>query len=498
MNNTTFRNASQSVVDILSSTDPKKVLIIPVDFAKEKHVAKIGNASGEYLKRKPLTVFNNSAGVEFLSVEINKACTKHKILKKNVIIATEDPHSYAKPFFQKLHNSGFIVVQANAFNAKRLRHHSLASSDEIDCDGILNAVLNRQVQDLKGQDSTYESLKISVRSYHMMVKQSTRSKNQINKLVDRIFPGFLSKKKSGLEPFGRASVALLKKGISSVKMRNKTQKNLVSFLKKYHIKKVDAVAENLKSLQATELTFDSDLDEQLSKLLAIQTEMYCQICQSIHDIKSLCSELLLQTPYCLLISIPGIAVIRAATLAAEFGEPSKLPKAKSLCAYAGIVPHTEQTGGPDKAAYVVGLPRKCNRRLKNALLGAAHDQGNFTHPAGRYVPEYRDHQLRVHYKKVQSRNGKSGISTARVLVKVIHSMVKNRSIYLPYSPETKHHQCGEDLALYIECTFKSIIGNFTQGIMNSVPYEENIVLKSINEWKETMKQFHDIELNIEL
>lgn len=205
----------------------------------------------------------------------------------------------------------------------------------------------------------------------------------------------------------------------------------------------------------------------------------------------MCSKLLLRTPYCLLTSIPGIAVVRAAVLAAEYGEPEKLHNKKQMCAYAGIVPNTQQTGGPDKAAVVLGLPIKCDRRLKNTLISAAHDQNKYYHSTGRYLPKYKEHQFQRHYHDVAARNGKSGISTARLMVKAMRRMVIERQIYLPQDDTPP-----EKLAIYIECSFKNITENFREEIINSAPPEENVILQLGREWKEAMRVFHDIELNL--
>ncbi len=491
MNNTVFRNCSQQLNELLSSQSADKVIIVPVDFAKNKHVAKIGLGTGEYLHKRALIIHNNSTGIDFLEEWIEKFCQKLRIPKRNVIIATEDPHSYAKGFFQHLKDKGYLVVQVNALNAKRFRNHSMASSDKIDLDGIFNAVLNRQANDLKGQYAVYEAMRLAIRTYQSLIKQSTRCKNQINKLVDRVFPGFLSKKHSGLEPFGAASLALLRKGTTAATLKKRNRRSLLKFLQKHHIKDTASVVDKLKALSEESLASDPELETYLAELLATQVERYLDLRPAIQNTLDLCAKLLLKTPYCLLTSIPGIALVRAAVLAGEYGAPENLRNKQKMCAYAGIVPGTEQSGGPDKAPAVVGLPNKCNRRLKNALVSAAHDQNNYGHPAGRHVPEFKEHRLRRHYHKVSARNGKSGISTARLMVKTMRKMLKEHQIYLPQGDIAP-----EKLAIYVECSFNSMCSNFRKEIIDTVPPDENILLKTGKEWKETMKVFHGIEINL--
>jgi transposase len=492
MNSTVFAKGSQQVQKVLSENSPKNVLIVPIDFAKKKHVAKICDASGVYLHQRPITLYNNAKGVSHIVDRIEKACSRKHVKKSHVIIACEDPHSYAKPFFQRLKDLGYFVVQVNAHRAKVLRAHSMASSDAIDLDGIANAVINRRAIDLKGQEATYEALQRASRSYHADVKHSSRMKNQLNKLMDQLFPGFLSKQQSGLEPYGNASLALMRKGITVRKLKAMSTKRLTVLLQRYHINNIPAVTHKLRNLTSESFEFDCELETSYVELFKAKLKLFEALQQTIQETLKICKKLLLKTPYCLLMSIPGIAEVRAITLAAEYAEPGNLPKSKSMCAYAGIVPRTEQSGGPDKAAFVKGLPKKCNRRLKNAVLSAAFDQGRFSHPVAKQLPEYGRHRLQRHFLKIDARGGKSGISTAKLLIKISRRMVRDNSLYLPQ----ENHPSPIDLAMYVETSITTIYNYFGTELFNSVPKEENILRKVAEEWRQTMKVFHDIELNL--
>lgn len=491
-NSTIYVKGSQQVNELLSNKSPKKVLIVPIDFAKNKHVAKICDASGQYLHRKPMILHNHRKGLEYLVDRIKKSCSRRAIKEDSVIISCEDPHSYAKPFMQALKDLGYLVVQVNAHKAKTLRSNGMASSDELDLDGITNAVLNRHATDLKGQDSTYAALNDLSRSYHNDVKQATRMKNQITKLMDQLFPHFLNRSKTGLEPFGRASIALMKRGLSARKMKCMKRQSLENQLKKFHLKGVNNIIDKLKEVADVAFVLDSGSEESLLGLLKIKIELLESLELAQQQTLELCKDLLIKTPYCLTMSIPGIASKRAITLAGEFGSPGTLRKSKSMCAYAGIVPKTTQSGGPDKAPAVIGLPKKANRRLKNVLLGAAFDQGQYTHSAGRFIPRLRSHRLREHFIKVESEGGRSGISTAKLLTKIIRRMVKDNTIYLPQ----KQDLSPDELAIYVQTSLNQVYNYFGKELFDSTPENENILLQVGRQWQQTFKDFYDIDLEL--
>ncbi len=77
------------------------------------------------------------------------------------------------------------------------------------------------------------------------------------------------------------------------------------------------------------------------------------------------------------------------------------------------------------------------------------------------------------------------------MVKTMRKMLKEHQIYLPQGDIAP-----EKLAIYVECSFNSMCSNFRKEIIDTVPPDENILLKTGKEWKETMKVFHGIEINL--
>ncbi|MCK5882651.1 MAG: transposase [Bacteriovoracaceae bacterium] len=490
MKGTVFTKGSQQVNTILLNNPPNKVILIPVDFAKEKHVARCCFGDGSYMTKKPIVVFNNSRGLEFLDTHIQKTQKRYDISKGSIIIATEDPHSYAVEFFHKLRGLGYCVVQANASTAKNLRKNTFSSSDTIDLDGITTAVITRQVSDLKDISNIYAAIKNYYRNYSRYVKERTRAMNQITKLMDQIFPGFLSSSQSGLTPFSKSSLNFMLKGVSPESIKKMKKSTLITRLKKDRIQKCEVVAEKLKELAKNTLCTNDFLKEHLIESLKNRVGSYTHLQTTIEVEINSGVKLLLLTPYALLTSIPQIGIVRALTLAAEFGEITTEKKFTSMCAYAGIVPRTFQTGGPDKAASVYKLPKKCNHRIKNVLLSAAFDLGTTSHPAGRELLELKSHRLQDHFNRIEHRCGKSGVSTARVMLKIMRKMLVTHSIYLPYDKDLNPNE----LKIYIESTFKAIRNKFTPYIDSKADFGNSQLKSAEDEWKTNIKELYGIDL----
>jgi hypothetical protein len=141
-------------------------------------------------------------------------------------------------------------------------------------------------------------------------------------------------------------------------------------------------------------------------------------------------------PAALLTSIPGIGITLAAGWASELGPVEQWPNLSRLCSYAGIIPATKQTGGPDKAARTLGVRKRCNKRLKNYILQAAVKMGQMG-PA----------DLKNHYAQVQARQGAAQFALAKELLGLGKSLQLRQAVFLPadlYAADSR----PEDRAAY--------------------------------------------------
>src|SRR5438445_12461799 len=109
-----------------------------------------------------------------------------------------------------------------------------------------------------------------------------------------------------------------------------------------------------------------------SQHLRIALALYDDRQRKTQEIQALEREIagrLVQTPYGLLLSFPGINVVSAADFAGEAGPMEHYLNAKSITGRAGLRPSRYQSDQVDKANGP--LVRNCNRSLRAAILGIA-------------------------------------------------------------------------------------------------------------------------------
>lgn len=115
----------------------------------------------------------------------------------------------------------------------------------------------------------------------------------------------------------------------------------------------------------------------------------------------------------LLITILGIAEVRAMDIVAEIGEIKRFPTADKLCSYAGLVPSIRQSGDNLQFGRLI---RQASRALKTTLIETCWN----------LVRTRASNPLQEFYKKLcKKKNKQKAIcATARKLCCIIHAMLR--------------------------------------------------------------------------
>ncbi|RZB32559.1 MAG: hypothetical protein SRB2_04251 [Desulfobacteraceae bacterium Eth-SRB2] len=184
----------------------EKIMCVPIDYAKKDHIVMFCNGYGQIL-RKPFSVKNSPEGIKYLTEQVTRSCSRRCIDSKHVFFGCEDVGSYAENFANTLRAGGWIVAGVNAHDAKEQRANIQASTDRLDLMGIASMLLNRRANCSPAQSGIYRNLRTLVRHRRNLVSMSTEEKNRIHTVVDRLFPGFLDEKKTGILPFQKLVVS---------------------------------------------------------------------------------------------------------------------------------------------------------------------------------------------------------------------------------------------------------------------------------------------------
>lgn len=401
--------------------DPRKVLCVALDYAKRKHLALICDGHGDVIKA-PFPVENNAAGIEFLIEQISASARRRKIPKNQIFLGGEDEPAYVANFTASLRDKGYLVVRVNAYEAKENRETLLASTDALDLLGIAKTLLSRRARqsgDASPEQPAYHHLREITRHRRILVRQQTATANRIHALADQLFPGFLNDSKSGLTPFSEASLELMKERFSAPEIARRRPTALANFLRRHRVHHPDETAARIILLARDALPPAPHRIATLQRTLAAAVDLHQCLSRNADELKRDAALTLATTPYALLTSIPGIGFVLACGIAGELGDPRRMGSTDSLCGYAGIIPKTFQTGGPDSPSFQGHSSPRCNRILKDWTVQSAQK----IHLYG--PPELKDRITRW------NTNGQHGIfAAARRYLRLLRSLVLNQVVYL--------------------------------------------------------------------
>ena len=398
---------------------PAKVLCVAMDYAKAQHTALICNGLGDLLKSS-FAVENTAPGAAQLLREVRACAQSWKVRSEHVFFGGEDYPSYAENFVRQLRQEQFLVVRVNAWEAKQQRDNFQASSDSLDLLGIARCCLHRRGEPVRDLPQAYPNLRIATRDRDKLVRMRTAVSNRIHSYVDRLFPGFLSAGKSGLEPFGRASLELMEDRFSPAQLRRRPRQSLAQWLGRRGVTQAPERADQLKQLAKRVLPPAPEQTAMLQQTLAQLVGLYRNLEQSIARIDREVAHWLARTPGAWRTSIPGFGITLAAGWTAQLGPPSQWHSVRQLCSYSGVVPKTKQTGGPDKEPVVGTVQQRCNKRLKNVVLQAAEK-----------VIQYGPEELRQTAQQLEARGAHTAFALAKRLVRLGKYLATTGTVYRP-------------------------------------------------------------------
>jgi transposase len=423
---------------------PAKVMCVALDYAKAQHTALICNGQGDLLKGA-FVVDNTPAGATQLLDQVRQCAKDKKIRPEQIFFGGEDCPYFAENFLRRLRQKDYLVVRVNAWEAKQQRSNLSASNDSLDLLGVARCCLKRHGQAVRDLPEAYGNLRIVTRDRDKLVRSATAVSNRIHTYVDRLFPSFLSADKSGLTPFCKASLDLMSERFSAAAIVRRSQASLGQWLARRDVAQPHAVAAQLKDLAKRALPPAPEQTALLQRSLGHLVGLYRNLQQSIGSLDRELGYWLARTPGALLTSISGIGVTLAASWMAELGPPTQWRAVRRLSAYAGVVPRTKQTGGPQKPPVTGHVQQRCNKRFKNVVLLAVEK-----------VRQFGPEDLRRDAAKLQAQGSHTEFALAKRLVRLAKYLVHTGTVYRPKAlmdPNTPK----ETLGLYYQDTWQKLL-----------------------------------------
>ena len=405
---------------------PERFGIVCVDVGKVKSDWILCDFYGRVLVQ-PTEVFHNRCGFGLAIAQLHEAISGYSI--RDHVIAIERTGNYHLPVKRAFSAAGFETRIVHPFATKQFRQPADPGNktDPNDLHAMHRAVVSGFGLVEMELDEVSQELRLLARHRRDLVQKRSAVCCQIREHLDATLPGYaalfdslwdsskgihIARHFSSSDAIRAANLNGLEKSLREAKIRS--HKGILQRIVTWagNAASPDRAAEIHRRIW---IALDND---RAAKTLEIQA-LECEI-----------ASLLVQTPYVLLLSHPGINVVSAGELAGEMGPISHYANAKAITGRAGLFPSRYQSADVDLAD---GKIIRCsNRRLRNILMMIADNLVGCNH-------HFR--ALNATWKRQGKDARWSRVKVACRFTRILYQIVAGRKVF-------KHpSQCDRDYIL---------------------------------------------------
>ena len=396
-----------------------RTVIIGIDIAKEIHWAQFTDHRGLEIS-KPLKFNNNISGFKSLIQRIDNINFEYKF--DNLIIGMEPTGHYWKTLASYLESLEFNIVLVNPYHTKRAKElddNCQTKSDKKDALTIAKLVKDGRYSILYLPKEEYANLRILSISRLEVTKMNNSCKNKIRAITDEFFPEFETIFKTFIT--GKTALEILKKcpfptdivriGIYGI---NKIIKEAVkkTIGKKKALDLFNVAKEsigNTNGLESTRIRLKILIDEyELNEkhLNIIEEEMEKELEKTSYKK--------------ILLSIPGVGIVSAASFLGEIGVPTRFSNPKQIVRLAGYN-LVENSSGKHKGK--TRISKRGRKNLRSLLYKMALT----------LVVQNKEMKYLYKFLKTRKENPLKGkqalVVIGEKIIKIMFSLMKNKKIY---------------------------------------------------------------------
>ena len=386
------------------------MIYVGIDVAKDKHDCFAMNSDGEILIEK-LTITNNLDGFETL---YNSLMNFSDSLD-NIKVGLEATGHYSNNILNFLTEKGFNIYLINPLQTNLyVKGQSLrkTKTDKLDAHVIATMLVSDNLKPYIPVSYHISELKSLTRHRFRLVKENSKFKTSLVRLVDIVFPE-LPKIVSSVAQ--KSCLALLYELPSAKDIAECNLTHLTHLLSDNSNKKFDRE----KAIQIRELARKSiGLNSNSVSFELKQTISIIQFIQEqLDDVEKRIKEILkeINSP---ILTIPGISFKTAGSILAEIGDISRFDSPAKLLAFAGLDPSMYQSGKFFSTHSV--MVKRGSKYLRFALMTAARmvclNDATFNAFKDRKMAEGKHYMVAMGH-------------VAKKLVRVIYYLLKTNNVY---------------------------------------------------------------------
>lgn len=346
----------------VEAVGPKHFGIVSVDCAKARSKWMLCDFYGNVLV-PPTEVEHQQTGFQEAIDQLAAAIGEHQL--KDVVVAIERTGNYHLPVKRAFAAAGYEVRIVHPFASKQFRQVADGSvkTDDNDLAGIHRATVVGFGLLEEPLPPRYAQLQLLARHRRDLVRKNSRLRCQIREHLDAALPGYAAvfAKRLFDSPLAiplalefASARRLLEVGIGGMDRWLRQEK--IRF-QHASLVKISAWAQ-----RAAEPHPEAPLH--LRILAELEQDRRAKL-QKIQALEGDIVPYLVETPYVLLLVIPGINVVSAADLAGEMGPITHYANANAITGRAGLYPGRYQSDEVDKKGKLV---RSANKRLRAVIL----------------------------------------------------------------------------------------------------------------------------------
>jgi transposase len=341
---------------------PQHFGIVSVDCAKARSKWMLADFFGKVLI-EPVEVSHTQAGFRAAVERLRQAVQKYQL--DDLVVAVERTGRYHQPVKRAFAEGKFEVRTVHPFATKQFRLPADPGNktDDTDLNAIHRATVNGFGLTERAPDDLSLRLRSLARHRRDLVRKCSALKNQIHEHLELLMPGYAA----NFEDVFLSHIALpIARGTGSAEAVRRLGKAGVARLLGEAGVRFQAPTLDRIIAWAEVATGGQEPAEILRRILKSLDDDRLMKTRAIDDVERDLASLLVQTPYVLLLSMPGVNVVSAAEFAGEMGPIEHYANSRAITGRAGLFPSRYQSDRVDRSDGP--LVRGGNRSLRQAIL----------------------------------------------------------------------------------------------------------------------------------
>jgi transposase len=364
--------------------DLERCLVVPVDVGKSSALALVADHYGEVVVA-PFEFELTEGGLRLLIASVARADAARAAV--GVRIGVEAAGHYHRTLVSRLRAESFEVVELNPGAVKEARSQQLLRGLKNDVRdlGAMAELLVRGA----GRPSAVRTGTLAVQAAwaghrRRKVKAHTALGNQVLGQLDLVFPGLGGCFEDILGT--KVGRVMLRDLVEPARIRRLGLEGLRRYVGRRGVRLSRSKAAQVLSAAGDVLRLPDEEVAALRPVLAADVALLDALDAEIARAEDELAQVLPATPAGVLVTLPGVAVVRASNYGAEIGDPCRFRNADAAYRFSGLVPTSYESAG--KARSGQRITREGSVELREAILELGRG-------LAQHEPDFRAYRARL-------------------------------------------------------------------------------------------------------